>query len=156
MVAFANVTPLPVLVSERDAPLQVVAGAVPVTTLRLAGKVSASVDCVSANGLVLIRVRVNVALAPAATLTGENTGATVGGLAVNVMGAGQAVALLPAAVGADVVAPDAVNSTIAVSVWPAESVTVSCSLPALPFQITCTPAPPAADSSVTPPVALQA
>ena len=114
-MAFANVTPLPVLVSERAAPLQVVVGVVFVATLRLAGKVSASVDCVSANGLVLIKVRVSVALAPAATLNGENTGATVGGLAVKVMGAGQALALLPAAVGADVLAPDAVKSTIAVS-----------------------------------------
>ena len=70
MFAFASVTALLVLVSESDAPLQLVVGAVSVAMLRLAGSVAEMADWVRANGLVLIRVRVSVALAPAATLIG--------------------------------------------------------------------------------------
>jgi hypothetical protein len=74
------------------------------------------------------------------TLAGENASATVGATGVTVMGAGHAVAAVPVDDGAFTVAtPAAVNETLAVlSMWPAESVTASMRVPALPVDMTVT------------------
>jgi|SRR5580692_6042308 hypothetical protein len=92
------------------------------------------------------------------TLVGENASLTVGASGVTVRGAGHAVAAVPADDGAfTVAAPAAVNDTEAVlSWWPAESVTVSMSVPAVPFDMTVTCGRFAAPWMAMPPLAVHA
>jgi hypothetical protein len=85
----------------------------------------------------LLKVTTSMAGAFAATLLGENTSPTPGAKGTTVMGAMQAEAALPAAVGDAVVALLAVKVTIAVSLLPDESVTTRVKVPA-PVAITFT------------------
>ena len=80
--------------------------------------------------MALVNTTTSTAGTLAATLAGENAALTVGGAGVTVMGLIHALALLPAADGAVVLAPLDVILTIAVSVLPAESVTTRFSVPA--------------------------
>src|SRR5579862_1741986 len=101
---------------------------------------------------------VSVEAAFVLTLAGENASVTVGATGVTVRGVGQAVAAVPAEEGALTVgAPAAVNDTEAVlSWWPAESVTVSKSVPAVPFDVTVTCGRFAAPWIAMPPVLVHA
>jgi len=89
-------------------------------------------------------VSVDATFAP--TLAGENASVTVGGIGVTVSGVGHAVAAVPAEAGAFTVAtPLAANETLAVlSMCPAESVTISIRVAALPVDatVTCAEVPP--------------
>jgi len=80
------------------------------------------------------------------TLAGENASVTVGGIGATVNDVGHAVAAVPTDDGAfTVAAPAALNETLAeLSVWPAESVTISIKVPALPVEatVTCAEVPP--------------
>jgi hypothetical protein len=149
------VTALEELVRVPDAPLQVVVGAGEVWTLRFAGTVSVKPDWVNAKRFVLLKVMVSVEAAFALTLVGENASVTVGGTGVTVMGVGHAVAAVPAEDGVfTVAAPAAVNDTVPVSMWPAESVTVTVKVPAvLPVGMTLTCGVLAAPWITTPPLA---
>src|ERR1700722_14399982 len=129
-------TLLDVLVSDNAAPLQVLAGACE-PNVSPAGTDTVIPDWVNANGLLLLRFTTSMAGAFAATLAGENTSPTSGAKGTTVMGAMQAEAALPATAGAAVVALLAVNVTLAVSLWPAESVTTRVKVPA-PVAITFT------------------
>jgi len=131
-----SMTLLDVLVSDNAAPLQVPEGAGE-TNVRPAGTDTVIPDCVNAKGLLLTKVTTSVAGAFAATLSGENTSPTPGANGTTVMGAMQAEAALPAVVGADVAALLAVKVTIAVSLFPEESVTTRVKVPA-PVAITFT------------------
>ena len=95
-----------------------------------AGKDTVIPDWVSAKPLALLKVTTSMAGTFAATLAGENAALSVGAAGVTVMGAMQALALVPAEDGAVVLAPPALKLTTAVSVLPAESVTTSVSVPA--------------------------
>ncbi len=86
-------------------------------------------DWVNAKPLVLLKVTMSMAGTLTATLAGENAALIVGGAGVTVMGLMHALALVPAADGAVVLAPPAPRSTTAVSVLPAESVTTRVSVP---------------------------
>src|SRR5258707_13776931 len=133
-------TALEELVNVPDAPVQVVVGAGEVCTVRLAGTVSVKLDWVKSKPLALLNVMVSVEATFSPTLAGENASVTVGGASVTVSGVGHALAAVPAEEGAcTVAAPLAVNETLAVlSMWPAESVTVSIRVPALPGNPTVT------------------
>jgi hypothetical protein len=113
-------------------------------------------DCVSANGFGLLKVRVKVALPLLVMLVGENAAVTVGAAALKVASVGHAAAMLPANAGAGVAMPVAVKLTVAVSLYPAESVTVNSRVPDAPFQVTCACGAVAPDSTATPPAALHA
>src|SRR5208337_868036 len=66
---------------------------------------------------------------PGPVLAGENAWVTVGGVGFTVSAVGQAVALLPAEVGALLVALPELTVMVAVSVAPALSLTVSVPVP---------------------------
>jgi hypothetical protein len=140
ILAPARVTLLAELVRVPDAPVQLVVGAGEVWMLRLAGTVSVKLDWVSANPFVLLKVMVSVDATFSPTLVGEKASVMVGGVGATVSDVGHAVAAVPAEDGAfTVAAPPAVNETLAVlSMWPAESVTVSIRVPALPVEATVT------------------
>jgi hypothetical protein len=127
------VTALAELVSIPDAPAQLVVGAGEVWMIRLAGTVSVKLDWVSANPLALLKVMVSVEATFSPTLAGENASVIVGAAGTTVRGVGQAVAAVPTEDGALTVAtPLESNDTLAeLSMWPAESVTVNLSVPAL-------------------------
>jgi hypothetical protein len=133
-------TVLAELVNVPDAPLHVVVGAGEVCTVRLAGAVSVKLDWVKSKALVLLNVTVSVEATFSPTLAGENASATVGDASVTVSGVGHAVAAVPAEDRAFTFAtPLALNDTLAVlSMWPAESVTVSIRVPAAPVDATVT------------------
>jgi hypothetical protein len=164
MLAPFNVTVLAVLVRAIALPLHVVAGAKDVdpedvAMLRLAGSVSVKLDCVRANPLELASVIVSVETTFSPTLAGENASVTVGATGVTVKALGHAEALVPAAVGvvaAAVIAPLALAARVAVSMAPAESVTVRVRVPDAPVGTTVTWAALAPDCMVTPPEAAQA
>src|SRR6266404_1024562 len=115
ILAPARVTVLAELVNVPDAPVQVEVGAGEVWTVRLAGTAWVKPDCVKSKLLALLNVMVSVEATFSPTLAGENASVTVGGVGVTVRGVGQAVAAVPAEAGAVVVAPAAVNVTMAVS-----------------------------------------
>jgi hypothetical protein len=147
-------TLLLVLVSANAAPPQVLAGACE-PNVKFAGSVTVIPECVSAKALVFPKVTTSTAGVLAATLAGENAALTVGAAGVTVMGAMQALALVPAEDGAVVLAPPAVKLTAAVSVRPAESVTTRVSVPA-PLDVTLTCALVAPELMVTAPLLDQA
>ncbi len=149
-----RVTPPAVLVSANAAPLQVLAGAGE-PSVKLAGSDTVIPDWIKAKALELPKVTTSMAGAFAATLAGESAALTVGAAGVTVMGAMQALALVPAEDGAMVLAPLAVTLTTAVSVLPAESVTTRFSVPA-PLEVTFTCALVAPELMVTAPVLDQA
>jgi hypothetical protein len=124
-----STTLLEVLVSDNAAPLQVLEGACE-PNVRPAGTGTVIADCVSAKGLLLVKVTTSVAGAFAATLSGEKPSPTSGAKGATVMGAMQAEAALPAVAGASVDALLAVNVTLAVSRLPEESVTTKVKVPA--------------------------
>jgi hypothetical protein len=69
-------------------------------------------------------------------VAGENASLTVGATGLTVMAAGHAVSLVPADVGAVLVADSAVSVTVSVSMFPAESVTVKVKVPAAGLTVT--------------------
>jgi hypothetical protein len=157
MLAPLNVTVLAVLVRATVAPLHEVAGAKDVdpedvAMLRFAGSVSVKLDCARANPLALASVMVNVETTFSPTLAGENASVTVGATGVTVKALGHAEALVPAVVGVVVaaIAPLALTVRVAVSMAPAESVTVRVMVPDAPVGTTVTWAVLAADCSVAP------
>ena len=114
--------------------------------IRFAGTVSVKPDWVKSKPFALLKVMVSVDATFSPTLAGENASVTVGGASVTVSGVGQAVAAVPTDDGAfTVAAPLALNETPVESVRPAESVTVSIKVPALPLEATVTFAAPAPD-----------
>ena len=125
ILAPAMVTALAELVNVPDAPLQVVVGAGEVCALRLAGTVSVKLDWVKSKPLALLNVMVSVEATFSPTLAGENASVTVGGASVTMSGVGHALTLVPADVGATLLALLDVTVTVAVSVSPAESVTTN-------------------------------
>src|SRR5208283_5138715 len=88
---------------------------------------------------------------PGPVLAGENAWATVGGTGVTVSAVGQAVALVPADVGALLVALPELTVMVAVSVAPALSLTVSVTVPE-PDTVAVSPVDGA---TLAPPVAAQ-
>jgi hypothetical protein len=143
------------LVSDRLAPSQVVAGAGVVATARPPGMVKVIPDCVSANRLLLESVTVSTALLFTGTLVGEKVSATVGDATVTVMGVTHALALVPADDGAVVTAPFVLKVITAVSVLPAESVTINVKVP-LPLEFTATEELAAPEAICTAPLAVHA
>ena len=77
----------------------------------------------------MLNVIVSVEATPGPVLAGENAWATVGGIGVTVSAVGQALALVPAEVGALLVALPEATVMVAVSVAPALSLTVSVTVP---------------------------
>jgi hypothetical protein len=143
MLAALKVTVLVVFVKVAALPPHVVAGATDVDAedvamLRLEGKVSVKLDCVSANPLALLSVMVSVETTFSPTLAGENASATVGTTGATVKALGHAEALVPAVVGVDaaVIAPLALTARVAVSMAPMESVTVRVRPPDAPVGTT--------------------
>src|ERR1700677_4768262 len=124
MFALARLTEVVVLESDTAAPPQVVAAAGVVASVRFVGSVSAKLDCVSAKPLAFESVMVSVDTTSLAVVAGANDSLTVGAAGATVMAAGHAVALLPAELGAVLVALSAVSVSVSVSMFPAESVTV--------------------------------
>ena len=159
-----SVTALAVLVNTEPAPVQVVAGASgdedeEVAMTRLAGNVSVRLACVKSNGFGLVSVIVKVDAAFSPTLAGENDSLTAGAAAAKDKAVGQALVLLPAldgVVDAAVTPPLAFTDRIAVSTAPAESVTLSVIVPALPVDTTVACAVLAPDCTETPPLVVQA
>ena len=142
MFAAARLTDVVVLVSEAAAPPQLVVAAGAVATLRFAGSVSAKLDCVSANPLVFESVIVRVDATLFAVVAGENDSLTVGAAGLTLIAAGHAVALVPAEIGAVLVALSAVSVTVSVSMLPAESVTIRFKVPAAGLTVTLAPFAP--------------
>ena len=107
----------------------------------------------------MLSVIVNVDATFSPTLAGENDSLTVGAAAAKVKAVGQALVPLPALDGVvDPAAtpPLAFIDRTAVSTAPAESVTVSVIVPALPVDTTVACAALAPVCSVTPPLVVQA
>jgi hypothetical protein len=117
----------PVAVTATDAPVQVVLTAPEVAKVRDAGSVSVRLDWVRANAFELLKVMVSVEVMVSPTVVGTNAAVTVGVAGVTAIAAGQA--LLPAEVGALEVALVDPMVTVAVSVPPCESVTVTVNVP---------------------------
>lgn len=141
------------LVRPSCAPPQVVLRAGAPVAVRPAGNVSINAVCVNANGLVFDKVVVRLADAFTATLVGAKTCATAGAAGATLRGTGHAVATLPAFDGAVLVCAEAVKLTVAVSEFPAESVTLTLSEPApLHLTVGCAVDPP--EIMETAPVAL--
>jgi hypothetical protein len=137
IIAFASVTLLVVLVNDIAVPLQVVAGAGLAWIDRLAGKACVRPDCVKSKPLLLVNVIVSVEAAFGATVAGAKASVTTGAIGVTANGAGQALAAVFADAGAGLVAPPDVKVRTVVSVFPAESVTVSVKEPwPLPLVVT--------------------
>ena len=137
MFALARLTEVAVLLSESAAPVQEVAGAAPVATLRFAGSVSAKCEPVSAKPFELTSVSVSIDTLFRVTVDGENDSLTVGAFGLTVSAPGQALALVPADTGAVLVAPPAVSVTVSTSTLPSESVTDNVSVPGAGFTLTC-------------------
>ncbi len=132
--------------------VHVVAGAGDDARASPPGNASEKDTLVRSNALPFVNVTVNVDATVSTTLDGEKTCVTVGGVGVVESVAGQAVP--PADAGAALEALVALTEIVAVSVAPAESVTVSISVP-LPGKIdTCAAFAP--DAMETPPVAVHA
>src|SRR6201992_4506294 len=150
MFALLNTTLAVPLVSVMFPPLQVVEGAGAANSVRPLGTDSVMPDCVNANPLPLASVTVSAELASTGTLSGENVSVTVGAATDTVMGATQAVALLPPEGGAEVMAPFARKLTVTVSVLPAESVTTNVKVP-VPVDMRCTVEPACETTDTLPP-----
>ncbi len=151
----ARLTVLAVLVKVRCAPPQVLLIEGEAATTSSAGNVWVNAVCVRANGLLFDNVVVRLAGVFTATLVGANACATVGATGATVSGTGHAFAALPAFEGAVLVCEEAVKLTLAVSKFPAESVTFTLSEPApLHLTVGCAVEPP--DTMETAPVLLQA
>jgi len=129
MFAPLKETAVEVLVSERVAPVQVVAGAGAGASVSPAGRVTCKLDWVSAKPLAFAIVTVSVDAVFSPTVAGEKFSVTVGGSGITTIGAGQALFELPEIDGAVLVAALAVSVTVSVSLFPALSVTVSVSVP---------------------------
>ena len=155
IVALLKATLPDPLVSDRFAPSQVVAGAGMVATERPPGMVNVIADWVSANRLLLASVTVSTALAFTSTLAGAKASVIVGAATVTVMGGTHAPALVPAEDGAVVTAPFALKVMTAVSVLPAESVTINVKVPE-PVEFTMTEELPPPEATCTAPVAVHA
>jgi hypothetical protein len=85
---------------------------------------------------------VSVDTALVTVVAGANDALTVGATGATVMAAGHAVALVPADVGAVLVALSEVSVTVSVSMFPAESVTLKVKVPAAGFTVTRSVAAP--------------
>src|SRR5258708_27151568 len=149
-----RVTPPAVLVGAKAAPPQVLAGAGE-PSVKLAGSDTVIPDWIKAKALELPKVTTSMAGAFAATLAGESAALTVGAAGVTVMGAMQALALVPAQGGAMVLAPPAVTVTPAVSGLPARAGTTRVTGPA-PLEGTFSWSRVAPELMVTAPVLDQA
>jgi hypothetical protein len=136
MLAPSNLTEFVVLPSASAAPVQVVAAVAPAAAVRFSGKDTLRLDWVSANPFVFTSVRVNVDTALRATAAGENDALTEGATGFTASGVGQALARVPAELGAELLAELDVNSTVSVSVLPAESVIVNVSVPGTGLMVT--------------------
>src|SRR5271170_2224707 len=137
IMAFASVTLLVVLVNDIAAPVQVVAGAGIAWIARFAGKTCVRPDWVKSKPLLLVNVMVSAEAAFGATVAGAKASVTTGAIGVMVIRAGQALAAVFAEAGAVVLAPGEVKVTVAVSVFPVESVTVRVKFPR-PVAVTLT------------------
>ena len=137
MFASASCTDVEVEVSAAAAPVHVVVGVLPSGTARFAGRVRLRADCVSAKPLLFDSVTVRVDGELVTMLAGENYSLTVGAAGCRVSAAGHAVALVPAEVGAVLVAVVAVSVTVSVSAFPAESVTIRVKVPGAGSTVTC-------------------
>jgi hypothetical protein len=132
--------------------MQVVAGAGEFAIANPLGTESLNPTSVRSNALLFVNVMVSTDEMLVMTLAGKNASLTVGDVGVVEMAVGQG--LVPADVGAVLEALVAVTLMVAVLVAPAESVTVSVTVP-LPARID-NRAELAPDTIVTPPVAVQA
>src|ERR1700722_5797546 len=149
MMAPVSAMLVPLATRDTVVPLQVVAP-VPVT-LNDAGNVSMKSDCVRANAFELLNVTVSVDVTPGPVVAGTNASVIVGAAGVMVTAVPQE--LVPAEVGAVLVALVAPTVTVATSVPPCESVTVSVRVPA-PVTVTCAVLAP--ETMVRPPLAAHA
>jgi len=155
-----SVTVLPLVVRDEPVPAQVVVAPLEAAGMvRLAGSVAASPASVRAKPFVLpsVMTRLDTTFSP--TVGGENDSVTVGAAAANVAVDAHAVAPVPADFGVaagTVTAPFALTTMTAVSLAPAESVTVSVTLPPVPLDATVAEDAGAPGLTVTPPVAVQA
>src|ERR1022692_4896351 len=137
MLAPLSSSDVVVFVSDIPAPVQVVATAGVVAISRLPGSVALKLDWMSVKPFGFDRVMASVATPFSPTLAGEKDSATVGADGFTFNLAGHAVALVPADMGAVLVAEFAVSVTDCTSTLPAESVTVNVSIPAMGFTVTC-------------------
>ena len=123
---------VPLAAIDTPAPAQVV---VPVpVTLNDDGNVSMKSDCVRAYAFEFLNVTVSVDATLGPVVAGTNASVTVG--AAGLMVTAVAHALAPAEVGAVLVALVAPTVTVATSLPPCESVTVSVRVP-VPVTVTC-------------------
>ena len=120
-------------------------------TLNEAGRVSIRPDCVRANAFELFSVMVSVEATFVPVVAGTNASVTVGGAGLKVTAL--AHELLPAVVGAVLVALVDPTMTVATSVPPCESVTVRVNVPS---PATVTSALLAPETMVRPPLAVHA
>jgi hypothetical protein len=128
---------VPLAATDTPPPPQVVVGA-PVT-LSDAGNVSLKFDCVRANAFELLNVTVNTDATFGAVVVGANVSLTVGATGLTLTAV--AHALVPAEVGAPLVALVDPTAIVTTSVPPCESVTVSVRMP-VPVTVTCAPLAP--------------
>lgn len=129
MMALLKVTALAVALTEAPTPVQVVAGAGAVAMVKPVGSVWVKFDCVRAKPFAFVKVRVSVDTVDGRTVAGEKAWVIVGAIGVGSIGVGQAVAAVPAVLGAVLDALFEVTVMLAVSVSLASSVIVSVKVP---------------------------
>lgn len=147
-------TVLDAMLSDSEAPVQLVAGVGELAIVNAVGSVSVILVCVRAKPLALLMMIVNDEAMLIPTALGENVWEIVGATGVADTVSGQAV--VPALLGAVLVALFDATVTNAVSVSPVESVTVSVTVPEpLPDSIVAC-ADVAPDTMLALPLAVQA